>query len=67
MDIPQDINSISKNNIKIIEYYNSEIDEVEKVFVQNGILGFFATEQEMRDLSCLLNYYLNIEEISQIK
>lgn len=66
MGDPFNMNTISKGSIKITEYSNSETDEVLRTYVQNGILGFFATRQEMLDLSLLLDYYLNIEEISQI-
>lgn len=63
---PYDINKITKGNISIIEYCNPDSEKIEKVFIQNGILGFFATREEMIDLNLILNYYLNIEEIHSI-
>jgi hypothetical protein len=41
--------------------------EVEKTYIQNGILGFWISDQEIKDLYLLLSYYINIEEISNIK
>lgn len=58
---------ISLGDIKIVEYINKSTQEVEKVYVQNGILGFFVSEDEMKDLFTLLNYYMNIERINDIR
>lgn len=58
--------TISKGNIKITEYAHSDTLDVEKVYVQNGILGFFVTPKEMKDLFLLLNYYINIEDLHSI-
>lgn len=57
---------ISLGDLKIVEYVNKNTEEVEKVYIQNGILGFFVSEQEIKDLSTLLNYYNNIERIHDI-
>ena len=62
-----ELQTISKGHVKITEYANPNTDEVEKVFLQNGILGFFATPQEMKDLFLLLNYYINIEDLHSIE
>jgi len=62
-----DIESISKGNIKLTEYSNPDTGEVEKTYIQNGILGFWISDQEIKDLYLLLSYYINIEEISNIK
>jgi len=61
-----DLIDVSLGNIKIIEYVNKSNDDVEKVYLQNGMLGFFMSKQEMHDLSVLLNYYINIEKIHDI-
>jgi len=61
-----DINKISKGNISIVEYCKEGSEEVEKVFVSCGIMGFYADSNEMRDLRLLLDYYLNIESIESI-
>jgi len=57
---------ISLGNLKIVEYVNRATEEVEKVYIQNGILGFFVSEDEMQDLLTLLNYYTNIERMHSI-
>lgn len=64
---PFNINTLSKGNIKITEYSSEETQEVLRVYVQNGMLGFWATAEEMHDLLLVLNYYLNIEAISEIE
>ena len=61
------MNTISKGDIKITEYSSDETGEVLRVYIQNGMLGFWASHQEMRDLLVLLNYYVNIEEIHSIE
>jgi len=67
MGEPFSINTISKGNIKITEYSSDNTGEVLRVYIQNGMLGFWASDQEMRDLLLLLNYYINIEEINNIE
>ena len=60
-------NTLSKGTIKITEYADPETDEPLRTYVQNGIIGFWTTPEEMNDLLLLLNYYLNIEAISEIR
>lgn len=70
MDIdrdPFDIQTISKGQVKITEYSDPETGDVQKVYVQNGIMGFWVNDQEIKDLYLLLSYYINIEDISNIK
>lgn len=70
MDIdrdPFDIQTISKGQAKITEYSDPETGDVQKVYVQNGIMGFWVNDQEIKDLYLLLSYYINIEDISNIK
>ena len=62
-----DINKIKKNNITLTEYSNPENGKVEKIYLQNGVVGFFASELELSDLMQILYYYLNIEDIVQIE
>lgn len=57
---------VSLGDIKITEYINIDTQDVEKIYIQNGILGFFVSDQEMKDLLILLNYYINIERIHDI-
>ena len=63
---PYELLDISLGNIKIIEHVNSTTQEVDKVYIQNGLLGFYVSEDEMKDLLTILNYYINIEAINKI-
>jgi len=67
MNEPFNINTLSKKNIRITEYSDPDTDEVMRTYVQNGLMGFWASREEMNDLVILLSYYLNIEEISEIE
>jgi hypothetical protein len=58
---------ISLGNFKITEYINKSTQEVEKIYIQNGIVGFYASEEEIKDLCTLLNYYIDIEKINDIR
>jgi hypothetical protein len=49
------------NNITLIEY-GSEDGGI-YFFLQSGIAGFHATEEELRDLYGLLSYYYNMDVI----
>lgn len=61
-----EIVNITLGDIRLSEYINKNTQEVDKIYIQNGILGFFLSEQEMKDLSTILNYYINIERIHAI-
>lgn len=58
---------ISKGKISLLEYYLPQNGEVEKIFLQSGILGFYVTEEDMKDIILLCNYYLNLEEFEKIE
>jgi hypothetical protein len=60
------INKMKKGNVTIAEYADPNTNEPIKTFVSCGIMGFYADEQEMHDLRLLLDYYMNIESISDI-
>lgn len=68
-----EIGKVQKNNISITEYGYEETPMLEvkphvyRYFVQSGITGFYATQQELMDLYTLLNYYINIEDFSECK
>jgi hypothetical protein len=62
-----DVNKIKKNNITLTEYSNPENSQVEKVYLQSGVVGFFANRSELADLMHILYYYLNIEDIFEIE
>lgn len=68
-----EVGKVQKNNITITEYGYEETGTLEvqphvyRYFIQSGITGFYATEQELIDLYTVLNYYLNIEDFSECK
>lgn len=62
-----EVNKIAKNNITLTEFSNPNDGEVEKIYIQNGIVGFFVSSSEVSDLMHILYYYLNIEDISNIE
>lgn len=52
---------ITKGNVSLIQYLD---ENPEKHFVQVGVVGLFATKDELLNLHTVLNYYLNIEKFS---
>lgn len=63
----EQIGRIVKNNITLIEYTDSEASLGGRFFIQNGVMGIYANEKELKDLFTVLNYYLNIEELHDCK
>lgn len=63
----EQIGRIVKNNITLIEYTDSEASLGGRFFIQNGAMGIYASEKELKDLYAVLNYYTNIEEIHDCK
>ena len=49
-------------NATLIEYENTI--EGNTFFLQLGIAGFYANESELHDLYSLLNYYYNMDAVS---
>lgn len=54
------------NNITLIEY-SEEQGFKGRYFIQAGVVGLYCTEQELKDLYTVLNYYCNIEDFAQCK
>ena len=63
--IKKEIGRLNKNNIQLIEYGDGTHNYEDKFFVQVGVIGVFCTEKELGDLYDVLNYYHNIEGISE--
>lgn len=59
-----EVGRVLLGNITLIEYDLG--DEIKKFFVQSGVAGFYASEQELNDLYSVLNYYRNIEATNNI-
>lgn len=60
----QENGRVIKGNVKLIEYGNGS-SAIENYFVQVGVAGLFCSEKELNDLYTVLNYYKNIDHISQ--
>ncbi len=52
------------NDITLIEYSQDQ-DIRGRYFIQTGIVGVYCSEQELRDLYTVLNYYCNIEQFAE--
>lgn len=63
-----EIGRVSLGKIKLIEYdMNAIQDHQAKFFIQSGIAGFYASDEELRDLYGILSYYFNIDQIENLK
>lgn len=63
----QEMAKLEKGNVKLIEYGDGTFTYDDKVFIQVGIAGVFCKPKELKDLFTVLNYYMNIEEISECR
>lgn len=65
----EEVGRVVKNNITLVEYDSLSDELGPKYFIQCGIAGVMATKKELRDLYTVLNYYINIDDLSscQIK
>jgi hypothetical protein len=59
--------TLVKGNIKLTEYDESTFTHHDKIFIQSGCVGFFLTQKELKDLYVVINYYLNTDELEDIK
>lgn len=58
---------VQKGNIKLTEYIDETYGYEDRYFVQCTCVGFYATKKDLLDLYNVINYYLNADEISEIK
>lgn len=58
------IGSITKGNVKLIEYEEGMHNYSDHFFIQSGPIGFWATKQELNDLFIVLNYYMNMQSFN---
>lgn len=59
--------TLEKGNVKLTEYDESTFQNDDKIFIQSGCVGFFLTQNELRDLHSVINYYLNVDDFENIK
>lgn len=60
----KEIGRLLLNNITVIEY--GAVDSRQSFFVQCGVAGFYASEDELNDLFYALNYYKHIDGYNDI-
>jgi hypothetical protein len=57
----REVGRIVHKNVILVEY-----EEPKNFFVQCGIAGFYATEDELYDLYSLLSYYYNMDTANEV-
>lgn len=58
---------VQKDNIKLTEYTESTYNYEDRFFIQSGCVGFYVTKKELKDLRTVIDYYLNADEITEVK
>jgi hypothetical protein len=59
--------TVEKNNIKLTEYSDGTFTYNDKIFIQSGCVGFYATKEELEDIKTVIDFYLNIEKYDEVK
>lgn len=60
----KEVGRLVYNNLTLIEY--EELNSESSFFVQSGVVGFYASSDELYDLYSLLSYYYNMETADNI-
>jgi hypothetical protein len=60
----KEIGRLTYNNLTLIEY--EEFNGRSSFFIQSGVVGFYATDDELYDLYSLLSYYYNMETANNV-
>lgn len=58
---------VQKNDIKLSEHIDSTFNYEDKFFLQAGCVGFYLTKKQLRDIYSVINYYINADDIVDIK
>ena len=58
---------VEKGNIKLTEYTDSTYNYDDKLFLQCTCVGFYLTQKELKDLYTVVGYYLNADDITEVK
>lgn len=59
--------TVEKGNIKLTEYTDSTFNYEDKLFIQCTCVGFYLTQKDLKDLFTVVNYYLNADDITDVK
>ena len=62
--VKQEIGRLKKGNVTLIEYVEPTASNDDRLFIQVGVVGLFCDKQEIKDLHTVINYFINMEEIS---
>lgn len=60
----KEIGRLVYNNLTLVEY--EEPEDKHSFFIQSGVVGFYATQDELYDLYSLLSYYYNMDTAENI-
>lgn len=58
---------IQKGLATLIEYTENENAVPNKFFLQSGVVGMYASLEELKDLYTILHYYINIDDLTKCK
>ena len=62
--IKEELGRIKKGNVTLIEYVEPTASNNDRIFIQVGVVGLYCDKKEAKDLNTILNYFINMEEIS---
>lgn len=60
----KEVGRLAYNNLTLIEY--EEPNDRSSFFIQSGVVGFYASEEELYDLYSLLSYYYNMDTANDV-
>lgn len=63
----KELGKVQKNDVTLTEYSADDGTIAGNHFIKCGVVGFYASERELKDLFDVLNYYLHIEEFAKCK
>lgn len=58
---------LEKGDIKLVEYSDGNFVYDDKIFIQSGCVGFYASKDELEDIRTVIDYYLNLDKYDEIK
>jgi len=58
---------ITKGSATLIEYAENENSIPDRFFLQSGVVGMYASLEELKDLYVIMNSHLNIESFNDCK
>lgn len=62
--IEKEVGRLAYNNLTLVEY--EEPNDRSSFFIQSGVVGFYASEEELYDLYSLLSYYYNMDTANDV-